>query len=32
VRGKLRYRLRASKVSTNSFTGVKLITQASRRR
>jgi von Willebrand factor type A domain len=32
VRGRLRYRLRATRVSTNTFTGVKLITQASRSR
>jgi hypothetical protein len=30
VRGKMRFRLRASKIASNSFTGVKLITQASR--
>ena len=32
VRGRMRFRLRAARVSTNSFTGVKLITQASRSR
>jgi hypothetical protein len=30
VRGKLRFRLKATKITSNSFTGVKLITQASR--
>jgi len=30
VRGKLRFRLKASKITSNTFTGVKLTTQASR--